>query len=36
MPSYQRIQAQDRWDIVNYVRYLNGPRGIAMQEGASQ
>ena len=36
MPSYQRIQAQDRWDIVNYVRYLNGQRGIAMQEGASQ
>jgi mono/diheme cytochrome c family protein len=23
MPSYQRIPAQDRWDIVNYVRYLN-------------
>jgi len=22
MPSYQRIPAEDRWDIVNYVRYL--------------
>jgi mono/diheme cytochrome c family protein len=24
MPSYQRIPDRDRWDIVNYVRYLNG------------
>jgi mono/diheme cytochrome c family protein len=23
MPSYQRVPAQDRWDIVNYVRYLD-------------
>ena len=23
MPSYQRIPDRDRWDIVNYVRYLN-------------
>jgi len=22
MPSYQRIPAADRWDIINYVRYL--------------
>lgn len=24
MPSYQRIAADDRWDIVNFLRYLNG------------
>jgi len=24
MPSYKRIPAATRWDIVNYVRYLNG------------
>lgn len=24
MPSYKRIPPNDRWDIVNYVRYLNG------------
>ena len=23
MPTYKRIPASDRWDIVNYVRYLN-------------
>lgn len=28
MPSYQRIPSDDRWDIVNYVRYLNGQKGI--------
>lgn len=28
MPSYGRIPSQDRWDIVNYVRYLNKQRGI--------
>lgn len=27
MPSYARIPSQDRWDIVNYVRYLNEPNG---------
>lgn len=27
MPSYQRIPAQDRWDIVNYVRYLDQKGG---------
>ena len=26
MPSYQRIAAADRWDIVNYLRYLNGKK----------
>lgn len=35
MPSYQRIPISDRWDIVNYLRYLNGQRGVAMQ-GDSQ
>jgi mono/diheme cytochrome c family protein len=24
MPSYKRIPPSDRWDIVNYLRYLNG------------
>jgi mono/diheme cytochrome c family protein len=28
MPSYQRIPEEGRWDIVNYVRYLNGQKGI--------
>lgn len=27
MPSYSRISAQDRWDIVNYVRYLDEKGG---------
>jgi len=25
MPSYQRIPSEDRWDIVNYVKYINQP-----------
>ncbi len=25
MPSYKRIASQDRWDIVNYVKYLSQP-----------
>jgi mono/diheme cytochrome c family protein len=25
MPNYRRIPAQDRWDIVNYVKYINQP-----------
>ena len=29
MPSYARIPENDRWDIVNYVRYLTGHKGIA-------
>jgi hypothetical protein len=28
MPSYKRIPSADRWDIVNYVRYLTQPKGI--------
>ena len=28
MPSYQRIASDDRWDIVNYIRYMNGQKGI--------
>jgi hypothetical protein len=27
MPGYKRIPSADRWDIVNYVRYLNNPTG---------
>ena len=27
MPGYKRIPSNDRWDIVNYVRYLNNPTG---------
>jgi mono/diheme cytochrome c family protein len=29
MPSYNRIPSGDRWDIVNYVRYLNGQVNVA-------
>jgi len=25
MPSYQRIPSADRWDIVNYLKYINQP-----------
>jgi mono/diheme cytochrome c family protein len=28
MPGYARIQATDRWDIVNYIRYMNGKTGV--------
>ena len=28
MPGYGRIPSEDRWDIVNYVRYLTKQRGI--------
>jgi mono/diheme cytochrome c family protein len=28
MPGYARIPSDDRWDIVNYVRYLTKQRGI--------
>jgi mono/diheme cytochrome c family protein len=36
MPSYRRIPQSDRWDIVNYVRYLNdqGP-GHAIASAAA-
>ena len=27
MPAYRRIPAQDRWDIVNYVRFLDSKGG---------
>ncbi len=33
MPSYKRIPLSDRWDIVNYVRYLNG-QGLAPAQTA--
>jgi mono/diheme cytochrome c family protein len=29
MPSYQRIQSDDRWDIVNYIRYMTGQKGVS-------
>ena len=29
MPGYHRIPSPDRWDIVNYVRYLDGQKGVA-------
>jgi mono/diheme cytochrome c family protein len=28
MPAYRRIPDADRWDIVNYIRYLDGQRGV--------
>jgi mono/diheme cytochrome c family protein len=28
MPSYQRIPEHGRWDIVNYIRYLNDQKGV--------
>ena len=28
MPSYQRIEVSSRWDIVNYIRYINGQKGV--------
>jgi mono/diheme cytochrome c family protein len=40
MPAYTRIPSDDRWDIVNYVRYLNEQTSIAgvaqRAEGAAQ
>ena len=44
MPSYSRIPSDTRWDIVNYVRYLNGQVQMPAQtaqaatppQGASQ
>ena len=29
MPSYQRIPEEGRWDIVNYIRYMNGQTEVA-------
>ena len=31
MPSYKRIPSDSRWDIVNYVRYLNGQGPVPAQ-----
>ena len=28
MPAYQRIASDERWDIVNYIRYLNAQKEI--------
>jgi len=28
MPSYQRIPEESRWDVVNYVRYMNDQKGV--------
>ena len=28
MPGLRRIPSEDRWDIVNYLRYLNGQKGV--------
>jgi mono/diheme cytochrome c family protein len=28
MPGYARMPSEDRWDIVNYLRYLNGQKGV--------
>ena len=28
MPSYQRIASDDRWDIVNYLRYMDDQKGV--------
>jgi hypothetical protein len=27
MPSYRRIPADERWDLVNYIREINGQGG---------
>lgn len=31
MPAYRRIPPDHRWDIVNYVRYLNGQPAVGAQ-----
>jgi mono/diheme cytochrome c family protein len=33
MPSYNRIEEHDRWDIVNYIRGLQGKLGNAVRTG---
>jgi mono/diheme cytochrome c family protein len=35
MPSYSRIPSDDRWDIVNYVRYLNGQTNVVAAGGGA-
>jgi len=34
MPTYNRIEEMDRWDVVNYVRGLQGMAGHAVPTGA--
>ncbi len=34
MPNYKRIEEMDRWDVVNYVRGLQGKRGRCRRHGA--
>ena len=34
MPSYNRIEDEDRWDVVNYLRGLQGSLGRAVLTGA--
>ena len=29
MPSQRQIPSRDRWDIVNYLRYMNRQKGVA-------
>lgn len=36
MPAYARIASDDRWDIVNFVRYLNDPTRFAAGGGTGQ
>jgi mono/diheme cytochrome c family protein len=33
MPTYNRIESMDRWDVVNYVRGLQGALGAAVPTG---
>lgn len=33
MPSYDRIEEMDRWDVVNYVRALQGKVGVTVPTG---
>jgi hypothetical protein len=34
MPSYNRIEDMDRWDVVNYIRGLQGALGAPVDTGA--
>jgi hypothetical protein len=33
MPSYNRIEEPDRWDVVNYLRGLQGSAGVQVETG---
>jgi len=33
MPAYNRIEEPDRWDVVNYLRALQGSAGPAVETG---